>query len=254
LSQRLLAAMTLMMLGGAWVQAAPLIIDNFQTNHPILFAGPGGGNPISSNSGVPGGAPGDILGDARNLKVTRTTGSSLGTAYVSGGELTVGMITDLGYSRIIWDGDLNSSLNYALAVDLTGGGLRDRFHVRARSDLSGSVHLTVFTSATSYSSVTFSLPALGIAAPYSDYNLLFTSLTMGAPALVAADLGLGAATAMADLTNITAITLFVDGTAIAGLDAQFQIVEVASGVPEPATLGLVGGVLLGVSLLRRRVK
>ncbi len=252
MTRRLLVLCALTFLVALSVQPAPLTIDNFQTAHPFLFAGPGGGNPLSADSGVSG-LPTDIIGGARNLAVTRTSGVNIGLASISGGELTFGMVTDLGYSRIIWDGDLNSSLNYALAaVDLTGGGLRTRFHVRARSDLAGSVHLTVFSSATDYSSITFALPAAGIGASYTNLFPNFSSLVLGAPALVTSDLGLGAATAMADLTNITAITLHVDGTAIAGLDAQFQLVEVADNVPEPATFGLVGGMLFALALLHRR--
>jgi hypothetical protein len=245
------ALLTLAFLASFAVQSAPLVIDNFQVAQGPLLVGPGGGNPLDASSGASG-LTTDLIGGFRNLEVTRTNGSQFGIASVSGGEFTFGMLTDNGYSRIIWDGDLNSSLNYALAsIDLTGGVGRSAFRVRARSDIAGSVHLTVFSSATDYSTITFSLPGTGIAAPYTEFMLSFASLVQGAPSVVTTDLGLGAATALADVTNITAITLFIDGTSLAGLDAQFQLLEVAD-VPEPATFALVGCMLAGLSVLRRQ--
>jgi hypothetical protein len=165
------------------------------------------------------------------------------------------MLTDNGYSRVIWDGDADAVLNFGLGgVDLTGAATRDRFRTQARSDIAGKVHLAVFTSATAYSFATFDLPAAGIAASYSNFAIPFASMAMGAPALLVSDLGLGVATSMADFTNVNAIAMFIDGTLPnpAGLDAQFTLLEVNSNVPEPATFGLVGAALAAASLLRRK--
>lgn len=231
------------------VHAAPLTIDDFQTAQPGACIGgfPCNNPSSSSNEGIAG----SMLGGFRNIEVTRSGGSSFGIVTVASNTFIYGMVLDPGYGRIIWDGDLNSSLNYALAsIDLTGGGTRDSFRIRAQSDLGGTIILTVFSSSTAFSSLSIALPTTGSA--YTDYIRNFGVLTPGAPTLVLTDLGLANTTTAADLNNITAITLFIDGTTVPQLDAQIQLLEVTAEIPEPGTYALISAGLLSLFALRRK--
>lgn len=243
------------------LSAGPIVIDGFGTDQSSIFVLPGGGNPSSSNSGV---AAPDAVGGSRNVGITRVTGNDLDSANVG---LTPGIFTfssaaaNNSVGRIIWDGDTNNSVNPTGlgGVDLTGGGTNTFLRLQARSDITGTLYITVFTSATSYSTVAITLPAGGFGAtPFTEYIIPFSSFTQGAPANVTSSsigFNLGAATGGVTFTNVGAITLFVDGTgsSSAGLDTQIRLLQ-ADGIvtPEPITLALAGAGLGLMGLLRRR--
>lgn len=255
-----LVLLALGVLGIGFVQAAPLTIDDFENGTGGVCVGIGfAGCPGNSyNIGLSGAG---IIGGARNVQLTRTTFTSGGFAQVDAGIFDFSLGSDNGYGRIIWDGDTNASLNFGSGdlggIDLTGGGLRTAFRIGAKSDLPGLTYLTVFTSATDYSTITFALPGAGAGPgdPYTDLSLAFASMLSSAPALVRTNLGLAAALNPATLTNVHAIAFFLDGTAAgsAGLDARIQFLETPDDVniPEPGTNLLLGLGLVGAFALRR---
>ncbi len=252
------------LLAAASLSAAPIVIDAFGTDQNQIQVGPGqpGNNPWTAGSGV---AAPDAIGGSRNISITRVSGNGSDTADVG---LTPGVFTlstaaaNNSVGRIIWDGDTNSSVNPTGlgGRDLTDGGTNTFLRLQARSDITGTIYITIFTSATAYSTVAITLPALGFGAtPFTEYIIPFSSFTQGAPANVTSStigFNLGAASGSANFTNVGAITLFVDGTGAgsAGLDTQIRLLQ-ADGpppVPEPVTL-LLSGVGLGfIGLLRRR--
>lgn len=252
MSTRFFCLAALAFLTAAVTPAANLTIDNFAVGQPIQFASDAF---VPVNNSASGGAT-DIIGGDRNIEVTRTSGDLPGMTAVNSGHFIFGLLDGNGYSRIIWDGDTDNLLSFGLgSADLTlGGSASARFRIHARSDIAGSAHLTVFTSATSYSSITFLLPANGFGVtPFTEFNLAFSSLVQGAPSLVQNSLAIGVATSMASMSNINAITLFIDGTApgSAALDAQIDFIQV-SDVPEPATYALMAGGLFSLFALRRK--
>ena len=245
------------------LSAGPIVIDAFGTAQNQITVGPGtpGANPLSANGGI---AAPDALGGARNIGLTRTTGNGQDS-------VVVGQTPNLfefssaaannSVGRIIWDGDTNGTVNPTGlgGVNLTGGGTNTFLRLQARSDITGTLYITVFTSATSYSTVAITLPAAGFGAtPFTEYIIPFSSFTQGAPANVTSSsigFNLGAATGAANFSNVGAITLYVDGTggSSAGLDTQIRLLQ-ADGVvtPEPVTLALAGAGLGLIGLLRRR--
>jgi len=255
-----LVLLALGVLSIGFVQAAPLTIDDFENGTGGVCVGIGFlGCPGDTYSvGLSGSG---IIGGNRNIELTRTTFTSGGFAQVSSGIFDFSLGSDNGFGRIIWDGGTNSTLDFGGGdlggVDLTGGGLRSAFRIGAKSDLPGQAYLTVFTSATDYSTITFALPGAGAGPsdPYTDLSLAFASMLSSAPALVRTNLGVAAALNPATLTNIHAITLFLDGTApgSAGLDARIQFLETPDDVtiPEPGASLLLGLGLVGVFALRR---
>ncbi len=143
------------------------------------------------------------------------------------------------------DGDPNSIDYSGLGgVDLTEGGLADRFIftvIFADQSVSEVLGLRVYTDATHYSErfVSFATP---INSP-SQINLLFSDFNVGA----------GAAGA-ADLTNIGAIILAIDGRFENGLDVRLDMLETLV-IPEPATISLFAlGITAVAGLGRRRYR
>lgn len=244
-----IAALTVLTLVVAGVSSAALLtIDHFNTAQ-FMGVGPGGGNPLTGNQGA---ADAGAVGGGRNVAFTRTAGTGFEFINVTSSILEFNLGSgDNGYGRVLWDGDTNNALNpTGLNVNVSAPNAMFRFD--ARSDIGGTGYLVVFSSATSYSYVSFNLPAQGFAVPFTTYTIPLASLLQGAPALVQTDLGLAAASSMANLSQVGAFALYFNGTApqSAGLDAQFEFLEITD-VPEPATFGLVGSVLLAAGLLRR---
>ena len=223
---------------GSSLQAAPIIIDAFDTTVHFASVGFGGPNPVVATHGTFT-AAGESIGLARNITVNRATGDGNDSVNVGGGNFNLNLsAADTGTGVIIWDGGTNSTVDHGFSIDLTDGGTNTQIQTTVRSDLIAPVIITIFSGAGNWSTFTFNSPGLGFAAPFTLLTIPFTSFGVVG--------GTGA-----NFTNVTSITILVDGTAVAGLDFQMNFLE-ANGVPEPGTFALMGLALTGFGLIRIR--
>jgi hypothetical protein len=222
----------------ASANAALIYIDQF-VDPQTAFVSSGGSNPKSS-------APNEIaapgaLGGARFLNATRTSGSGVVYADVSGGLLSHGAgPADSGISTATYDGTNDGVFNPTGSLgDLTAGGLNNGLKFQYRADLAGgAVSVTLYSGAGNFSTAQFVAGATGFDPnPYASADILFSSMVVGG--------GTGANPA-----NVTGVKIVVDGSAVPALDLELLNV-VSDVVPEPASLGLA---LVGASLLARRRK
>lgn len=224
--------------------AAPITIDNLTISQGLTSVGPGipPSNPASNDAGVTGSTL-NMIGGARNIQISRLGGDGQDSVRVSSNMFQLASFPDdVVTGQIIWDGGTDSAVNATGlgGIDLTDSGSNKLFRVMVRSDLAAPVTITVYTSATAFSTATFNLPALGFGAqPFTQVLVPFASFLQG-----------GASAA--NFNSVGAITFFVDGSSVAGLDAQLQLIEAAADVPEPATYSAVGLALMAGSLLWRK--
>ena len=181
------------------------------------------------------------LSGTRYVSVTKSPGSSGGShavdinnaAYpsVMADSLEAGVI---GSSRIIWDGNNNSTIEYTMApVDLTEGDAMDAIAIRILSnDLPGSMTLN-FGDGTTNKNYTFTLP---------DYNNVF-------PKDIILPFTLWSGVDFSDIRG---------GAALFNLrsneDLRIDFISNGSTVPEPSTFVLLGAGLIGAAIMRRRTK
>jgi hypothetical protein len=134
-----------------------------------------------------------------------------------------------GSSTIEWDGGNGANNIDTLGlggVDLTDGGLSDRFHVRVlEKDLASSLTFTIYDTAGGSASGSIGLPVP--IAGTTDFYLLFSNL-VGA----------------VDLTHVGAIKMVISG--VTNADLTLGSIE-TTHTPEPSTLLLLGTGLLSVA-------
>jgi hypothetical protein len=235
--QKAILPLMILVLASA-AEAAPVFIDNFNDDQQVLVSG-NGANPLSSSNGIAIGGNG--LGGFRTITIQRTNGISLDYGQALGGLLEMSLsAADSGSLLVIWDGDTNSALNQngLTPVDLTDGGSNSQIGLGLRSDLVAPVTLTFYSGNGNSSSVTFNSPAQGFAVPFTQLFFQMSSFNVTG--------GTGA-----NFSAITAATLFLDGTGQPGVDMQIDDIS-ATGVPEPASFGIVLVGLSGLLALRRR--
>jgi len=135
--------------------------------------------------------------------------------------------------KIIWDGNQDNVVNTNLipATDLTGGSTNNVIRVNHRSDQAGSSNLKLtLYDGTNSSSVSFSSPG--------GNNFIDTFLLLSGFSGV-------------DLTQIRAVTLEeINGPT--SIDMQIDFIG-AERAPEPASLLMLGGGLLALSLFGRKL-
>lgn len=216
--------------------SAALVIDDFTTPQ---IASVSGRRPHAFSSVD---AP-EALGGNRELHVTRTS-HNRGTAQIDvGSSLSPGAAFSLGFgtaglASIVWDGlDDNRRLNPRglCGLDLTEGGINDRFSLLAMADLGTEVTLRVYSSRRDWSEATLQIPT-GLRA-FQAFELPFDEFI--------ARCGSNGA----DFTRIGAVSLtFAGGES---LDVGIRYFAV---VPEPATWLVAVGLLGAVSVVAIRRK
>jgi len=205
-------AFVFLAVGGYAAYGSVLIDDFFTTGQPLLQrTAPGDiGIPIASTIVGPG-----ILGGERDVRVDLISGAN-GTrisvviaTYDHSQDVTV-----KGTSMVAWDGiDGNGLVVNPIGlggVDLTEGGLQDALEVRiVAAEPNAKLVYEVFTNAGNSSKYTLSLPVGAVnevrVIPYSSFAI---------------NLGAGA-----NFTNVGAITMMIDGSAVPSLDVILDTLQ-----------------------------
>ncbi|MFN7925226.1 MAG: PEP-CTERM sorting domain-containing protein [Bryobacteraceae bacterium] len=222
--------------------AATVIIDSFTTTQSVTISGGSSPPNTTADTGVVTGAA--SAGGARNIMLTRTFGTGTDQSKVNSGaapnpdilEFSVAA-NDLVNLLVLYDGGTDNVNSQGLNLNLQIAGSNPRFEFLSRSDLAGTVTLTIY-SGTGNASASFNLPALGFGAtPFTLSSIPYASF------------------AGVNFANVKAITLGIQGSS--GLDAQLDILQAKTddappGIPEPATLALTGAGIGALYLKRRR--
>ena len=240
-----------------------------------------GGLGVGDTENQVGDYPASILGGYRDLKIeaTGTTDTKRSALFVENGSLT--FVNDPGVNGsgwIQWDGDDSADpgtldptgLQGISLVDQSGcpNGGCDRFVFDLSYDRNNSFDLTIYTTATSYTTVTVSMltdPAFGNNDTEKGFELPFAIWTdepVGGTGSTNASYvtwevkdiaGTGA-----DVTNVGALQLALNACCTGGTTAlDMDIAAIIKDGefnqnPAPATLALLGFGLAGISAVRRR--
>ncbi len=130
-----------------------LIIDDFSSDHAIIFVTLNGTNPDGSSV-----AATDVVGGERDVSVEVTSGSNANAEVASGTfNLSVGA-NSTGSSSIVYDGQDGDPFAIDFdglnSLDLTNGGTEDRFKISVvSSDHAGTITIDVYSDEGNRSSV-----------------------------------------------------------------------------------------------------
>ena len=210
--------------------SAALVIDDFTT--PQVASVSGRRSHAFSSAAAP-----EALGGNREVHVARTSHNRGAAQLDVGSSLSPGAAFSLGFgtaglASIVWDGlDQNRRLNPRglCGLDLTEGGINDRFSLLAMADLGMEVTVRIYSNRRDWSEATLHIPA-GLRA-FQAFELPFDEFM--------ARCGSNGA----DFTRIGAVSLTLAGGE--SLDVGIRYFAV---VPEPGTwlagVGLLGAVSL----------
>lgn len=209
--------------------AHALRIDDFsQDQAEITDSSTTAGGVNSTNDTVIQGT--DLTAPERliHAEVTGTNGTARRslTAGISGGVYSHSQQTGaFGFSSLIYTG--------FGSVDLTGEGFGVELNI-LESDLGGKAHITLTDGANKEGKASIDIPEVAFGSPQI-LLFLFTNILPNI-----------------DLTDVTKIILEIDGRSVSSLDVAADFVSTAT--PEPASLLLIGSVLLSLAWLRRKQK
>lgn len=212
------------------VQANALTIDDFTTGQSLSV------NTVTTASNSAAGA--GILGGTRVavVNVTATGGNSL-DVLIAGGEANTSQGSGVsGSTRFEWDGDGTTGITTTGlgGVDLTDAGASTLVRYGVTSDdLPFTLTMTIWDMVGGVSTGVKALPGGIVPGPAINFDLLFASFV-----------------GTADLANVGAVALDIQG--VANADLTFDFITTTDQVPEPATLALMGLGLAGLGLARRR--
>ena len=242
---------------------ASIIIDSFSTSHSATITVPDfSALPItvSPNGVVP---LGTTIGGARmlaahvnageeedqyRLRVSNASGfASIETSALVTGK---GLITYNGTTTPnsgVTAGEFNAPANYNLApTDITQGGTNSGVVVLGHSDNNGiPIIFTFWVNSGTYATGTMNMPG-SVSSILTSHFLAFNSFTATGDTLANI------------LAGVRAITVEFDGTSASvtpGTDVvlDYIIADNDASVPEPGTYATMGGALLGLGFLRRRL-
>lgn len=220
------------------LSAATIIIDHFDETQSVSVTG-AASVPVTAEDNSPAAT---ALGGRRDIRLTRTTLS--GTANASANTIpSVFQISNDANAAtdvfVFWDGGTDTTFDPTGlgAVDLTSGGLNDRIRVGLKSDLIVNMTLTVYSNGGSFFTRTFNTPGGGTAGPFTSLDLLFSSFT---------------ATGSPSFGSVGGVTLSFSGPQSFDMQMELLDSEPPPGVPEPATLTLIGAGLLALGIGRKK--
>ncbi len=221
--------------------SASVIIDPFGTTSQTLNA-PAAAGTVSQGVAATGAAGGNRFASITKVSGTGTgsTGDTLDINAATPGLLEFNTAAaDTSNILVRWDGDTNNTLDFGLGgFSLSQGGLNTFIRLALESDLVAGGSVTVYKDAANFSTATFNTPALGFSS-FTNADLLFTSFV---------STGTGA-----DFNAANAIELRING--IGGLDVRADFVSAdTNGIPEPASLAMIGGGLTALAFMLRRRK
>lgn len=187
-------------LGSRASEAQPIIIDDFSSNQPLLFAN--GVNTQVSNLGTGGG----ILGSERDNAVEWVSGSIVRSDFVGGDYNFQSFSSTEGRGTLVWDGadglPAASDIDYIGlgSVDLTTGGSVDALKLATvTASNSPRVDVEVYSDAINWS--VYTVAALGSITTPTDLVIPFADFTV-------------ASGAGADFANVGAIVLRTEGIGV----------------------------------------
>ncbi|MCP4658271.1 MAG: hypothetical protein GY856_22895, partial [bacterium] len=220
----ILAVLLLSLAAGHVAQAQPITIDDFTTNQgPLTLTAPGqvGSTLPDTVSG------GGILSSERDIEVALLGGgfntvevqvlNGFGCSHSQGVSVTA-------TATLVWDGaDGNAAVIDPTGlggVDLTVGGTQDAFLLSLISaDLNSTLALSVFTDAGNASDMTLNLPGGAANDAFAiPYNTFATFVGAGA-----------------DFTNVGAVVLTIDGSAVSALDVNIELLRTTALVAAQKT-------------------
>lgn len=209
--------------------ASSFIIDPFDVTQQLL---------TSNSSNV---AAASVIGGNRYASINRTSGTvtdSLNINNPTVGVLDLSMAAgDTSDMRLLYDGTTNNTGVNAFSltgIDFTQLGTLTLIRVNLQSDHTNTLTMKVYTDAGDYSTATVNYSNDGL---FHDYDTDFAAF---------ASTGAGA-----DFTNVKAFELIISG--VPQQDLQMDSISAeANATPEPSTMLLLGGGLVGLGVFSRR--
>jgi hypothetical protein len=183
----------------------------------------------------------DLIGGNRFASITRTSGGlsdSLNINVPTTDILDLSMAaTDSSDMRLLYDGTSNTTGVNAFGltgIDFTQLGTLSLIRISLESDHANSLTMKVYTDATNFSTAIVNYTNDPF---FNNYDTPFTSF-------VATGTG-------ADFTNVKAFEVTISG--VPQQDSQMGFISAeANATPEPSTMLLLGGGLVGLGVFSRR--
>jgi hypothetical protein len=182
-----------------------------------------------------------VIGGNRYASITQTSGlltDSLNINQLSSDVLDLSMSAgDSSDMRLLYDGTTSTSGVNAFGlsgIDFTQGGVLSLIRISLQSDHLNTLTMKVYTNATDFSTATVNYTNDAI---FNNYDTPFASFV--------------ASGAGADFSNVNAFELTISGVPAQDLQMGFISAE-ANATPEPSTMLLLGGGLVGLGVFSRR--